>query len=243
MKLLDPNSPIPLYVQLANVIRGQIEDGTLTYGDQLMPEIALSEHYGVGRITTRKAIELLVSEHALYRQQGKGTYVAYPDFDEKSCVQSRSFTAASIKSNERPSTRILGMEIVRVDEETRGRFYMMDEERLIRIVRIRHVEEKPVIYETDYLPLRYEPILKLDLNNRSLYGVMNSRFKVLITDFYDTFGLSLARGEVAAHLHVEEGYPLLQVSQTVFNGGREVVYFNEQLIIAESYDYTVKSFL
>lgn len=208
-----------------------------------MPEIALSEHYGVGRITTRKAIELLVSENALYRQQGKGTYVAYPDFDEQSCVQSRSFTAASIKSNAMPSTSILGMEIVRVDEQTRERFYMMEEERLIRVLRIRYVEGKPVIYETDYLPLRYEPILKVDLNNRSLYGVMNSRFKVVITDFFDMFGISRASGEVAAHLQVEEGYPLLQVSQTVFNGAKEVVYFNEQLIRAESYSYTVKSFL
>jgi len=65
----------PRYHQVYSVLRGWIFDGTFPPGAKLPPESDLCEQFGVSRITSRKAIDLLVQENLIIRVQGKGTYV------------------------------------------------------------------------------------------------------------------------------------------------------------------------
>lgn len=70
-------SPRALYEQLADRLR----DGLLAQhaaGRQLPTEEALMKAYLVSRVTVRRAMDILVSEGALVRRQGKGTFVARP---------------------------------------------------------------------------------------------------------------------------------------------------------------------
>ena len=57
---LDKHSPIPLYYQLADQIRQQINAGELRPGDQLPAERELSEQASISRMTARQAIAYLV---------------------------------------------------------------------------------------------------------------------------------------------------------------------------------------
>jgi GntR family transcriptional regulator of arabinose operon len=74
--LVEPASPRPLYLQLADDLRRQIENGTLKPGDQVMPELALAQHHSVARGTVRQALQLLVSQGLLRRKRRMGTFVA-----------------------------------------------------------------------------------------------------------------------------------------------------------------------
>jgi DNA-binding LacI/PurR family transcriptional regulator len=76
MVLFDPTSPRPLYLQLADYLRRQIENGTLKPGDRLMPELEIAEKYGLARGTVRQALHLLVNQGLLQRTRRKGTFVA-----------------------------------------------------------------------------------------------------------------------------------------------------------------------
>jgi len=74
---LQRESPRPLYEQIADRLR----EGTvssLQAGAQLPTEEAMMETYGVSRSTIRKAVQRLVEEALLVRQQGKGTFVVRP---------------------------------------------------------------------------------------------------------------------------------------------------------------------
>src|SRR3546814_12958826 len=64
------------YHQVYSILRGWIFDGTYPAGAKLPPEGELCERLGVSRITSRKALDLLVSEGLVRRVQGKGTFVA-----------------------------------------------------------------------------------------------------------------------------------------------------------------------
>lgn len=76
---LDANSHKPLYLQLAAVIRHQIESGEIAVGEKILSEHALARQYGVGRPTVRQATELLVRTGRLKRKRGSGTFVAETD--------------------------------------------------------------------------------------------------------------------------------------------------------------------
>ena len=73
--MLDRNLDTPLYLQLASHIRDEIAGERLRPGDKLPSESELVERYGVGRVTVREALALLVNEGLLRKEQGRGAFV------------------------------------------------------------------------------------------------------------------------------------------------------------------------
>src|SRR3712207_3517099 len=75
---LDKTSPIPLYYQLAQRLRADIEAGTVKPGELLGTEKVIQDRYEVSRATVRKALDELTRSGQLVRITGKGTYVSTP---------------------------------------------------------------------------------------------------------------------------------------------------------------------
>jgi GntR family transcriptional regulator len=65
----------PMYRQIAEDLRAQIEGGDLEPGRQLRTEIELREHYGASRNTIRDAIKLLTALGLVETRPGQGTFV------------------------------------------------------------------------------------------------------------------------------------------------------------------------
>ncbi len=74
----------PLYLQLKSVIKKVISDGTLEPGDQIPTEHQLCEEFDISRTPVRQALQELVNEGVLSRQQGSGTFVSHGPFEEVS---------------------------------------------------------------------------------------------------------------------------------------------------------------
>ena len=68
-------SPIPRYLQVADVLRQRITRGVWTVGDCLPSLDELAVEFGVARVTVRQSVNLLVREGLLSAQQGRGTFV------------------------------------------------------------------------------------------------------------------------------------------------------------------------
>jgi len=64
------------YRQIAEELSSQIMDGTLGPGTTFDTEPELARKFEVTRVTLRKAVDLLVAEGLVKRQQGRGTFVA-----------------------------------------------------------------------------------------------------------------------------------------------------------------------
>lgn len=65
----------PMYRQIAEDLRAQIESGALEPGQQLRTELELREHYGASRNTIRDAIKLLTTWGLAELRPGQGTFV------------------------------------------------------------------------------------------------------------------------------------------------------------------------
>ncbi len=68
----------PKYKQLKDYIIHHINANELRYNDQIQSENEWMKQFGLSRHTVRKALGDLVNEGWLYKQQGKGTFVASP---------------------------------------------------------------------------------------------------------------------------------------------------------------------
>jgi GntR family transcriptional regulator len=71
---IDHESSTPLYVQLAALLRAQINDGSIT---ARLPSVkTLSQQHGVSHITAEKALAMLKEKGLIVAVIGKGYYVA-----------------------------------------------------------------------------------------------------------------------------------------------------------------------
>lgn len=74
--MIDRNSPLPIYYQLQQLLKEQIESNTLKSGDQLPTEQEMCAQYHISRAPVRQALHALTQEGYIYRQAGVGTFVA-----------------------------------------------------------------------------------------------------------------------------------------------------------------------
>lgn len=72
---IDPWGEDHLYVQLAAILRAQIESGELQPGQQLPSETTLTQEYGVARGTVRQAIKVLRDEGLVITRAQRGSRV------------------------------------------------------------------------------------------------------------------------------------------------------------------------
>ena len=72
---IDPASPVPLYHQIAETIRAQMERGELRAGDALEPMRRAAEQWGVNLHTVRHAYAALARDGLLEMRSARGTRV------------------------------------------------------------------------------------------------------------------------------------------------------------------------
>lgn len=73
---IDHERGVPVYEQLAEILRAQIASGELQPERALPSGKTLVQQYGVARGTVDKAIGLLKGEGLVYVLKGKGVYVS-----------------------------------------------------------------------------------------------------------------------------------------------------------------------
>ena len=73
-----PSRSLPRYIQIADALQDQIDSGHFAPGTQMPSERALSETFGVTRMTLRQALDHLAGRGLIVRRPGAGTFVAPP---------------------------------------------------------------------------------------------------------------------------------------------------------------------
>lgn len=76
--MTDPNSPVPMYKQIAQELVQEINSGLYAPGEKLPSENELRQKYGVSRVTVRNALNLLTQQNIIYSVHGKGTFTKLP---------------------------------------------------------------------------------------------------------------------------------------------------------------------
>ena len=163
---------------MAQQLEQAVSSGELRCGDKIMSEAEMSRHYGVSRVTVRRAVDRLVESGVLSRRQGKGTYVSFPAFMDDVVVKEHSFTGSCLNQNRRPSTKVVANSVVTVRGELMHKLQLPGPTQMVRLVRIRYVDGVPAIYEEDYFSMKYEMLLGMQLDNRSIFGILAEEMNI-----------------------------------------------------------------
>ena len=73
--MIDHDSAVPVYRQVAGILRERIEAGTYQPGRRLPSVRDLVQEFGIAQLTGRKALKVLVDEGTATMTPGMGTYV------------------------------------------------------------------------------------------------------------------------------------------------------------------------
>lgn len=219
-------SPIPLYIQIEEELRGSIRSGGLVPLAQVPSEAELSVLFKVSRMTARKSLDRLVGDGLLFRQPGKGTFVAPPKISHGPS-QSLSFSAAMRAQNIAFETRVLEAGLVRAPSNIAAALSLTADGAVVFMRRLRLVEGELSALHLSYLPARYSLLLEADLTG-SLSELM-SGVGARIESTRDTIEAVIARGDEARVLGVSVGSPLILIQGVAYSATLEPLRYTESI--------------
>lgn len=231
---------IPLYAQIKSSILGRIAAKEWGPGSFLPSEMALAEEYGVSQGTLRKALNELTLEKRLVRFQGKGTAVAVLDAD--SILFPFFMLCDSKEARVYPLSRTDSIQHNAAGQEESAALGIKPGSEVIRIHRIRVLNDRPVINEIVVLPASRFPGFTLDFNKlpNTLYEHYYQQFGILVVRATESLEAVLPDALDQKFLRVSADKPLLEVRRKAFDLEDSVVEFRRSRINTTAHHYSIK---
>ncbi len=214
----------PFYRRVKDVIIQRIINEVWRPGDRLPSEPKLAGELGVSPGTVRKALTELTAENLLYRQQGKGTFVASHN-PQRSLFH--FFKLAAAGSERQPATsRLLSCTRRRANRDEAQRLDLPPQSRVVEIGRIRELGGHPCILERILVSAKLFPNLgrpsEGELPNE-LYIFYEERYGITIYRANENLRAIAATAKQAKLLGLGTGAPLLEIDRTALTlDGRPV---------------------
>lgn len=209
------SSPLPLYVQLADLLRAEIEDGTYGPGDGLPSEGDLCAAHDVSRTAVRQALAQLVDEGLVHKERGRGTFVRQRPATGLVIQEVRGLAEEMALHGQPVRTRVthLAREVLPPDAAVLLHEPMGSEG--IRLDRTRIVDGEPLARTRTWLPSpRFDDLLDADLDDASLYDHLATTHGVRPVAGYRKLEAEAASRAVARDLGLRPGAPVLKMTAT-----------------------------
>lgn len=212
---LDPHDPLPLWAQLARLLRYRIQSGD--YAEHFPSESELANTFEVSRATVRESIRRLKEEGFLISRRGLGTFVNSWDSD---IVQSTSYSLAKVISARgmEETSQVLELRILRdAPREVFDWLEIAENEELVFVERIRLGSGVPLALDRSYLPASLaKAIVGADLSKGSLYEVLHQYCGTVITGGFQQLKAVSIGERGAALLEIDPQGPVLEVQRVAY---------------------------
>jgi GntR family transcriptional regulator len=217
MRQIDRSSKLPLYHQLYEILREQILRGEWQPGDMIPPEPELIEQYQVSRTTVRQVLDILVNEGLIYRQQGRGTFVAHPTV-EQALVRIVSFIEDMRQRGVEPSTEVLSSDLIPAPQDIAQKLEIEQGEELARLKRLRLADSEPMSVEESYLVHRYCPgVLEGDYASNPLRQTLDRDYGIRLVRAKQVIRAILAPRHLARLLSIPSQSALLHIERVSYS--------------------------
>ncbi|WP_290770527.1 GntR family transcriptional regulator [Anaerofustis sp.] len=228
MNGINRNNPKPLYLQLEEIIRGNIEKGLWLTDTKIPSEAELMEEYDLSRITVRNACNQLVKEGVLYRVAGKGTFVAQPKIMTSSLAY-MGFREQLEKMGYETQTRLLDKQLLKASVNIASNLNIKEGEKVIFIKRLRLVDNEPLSLHYSYLPYeKFKDIWQSDeLENKQLCVIIEEKYNIKPSKVLETLESMTSTEEVSSIFETEKGYPLLVLEDVMYDSFKSAYEYSK----------------
>lgn len=233
-ELIDHAIKSPRYIQVYSTVRDWIYQGSYKPGSQLPTVEELCRLFEVSRITTRKAVDMLVDEGLVVRQPGRGTFVV-EDLADAPVIGEMDQLLRKVERLGKTS-RISQAEVseVEADTDTMKDLDLAPGARVQRASHVRLTDRRPVGYVVTYIPASLKVRFDLSELNESPMLNLLERKGVDIASADQVISATLADARLASLLNTTVGAPLVHIRLVVFDSQRRPV---ERLVAWYRGDY------
>jgi len=208
------------YVRVRDYLRSLVTH-ELQVGDAIPSERLLCERFGVSRMTVRQAVDALVVEGLLEREQGRGTFVAPAKLDLQ--VRLSSFGEEMARRGMVPSSQVIAAEDVPASTDVADALDLVPGDPVHYLHRIRYADGEPMAIEQLWVPRLLLPGLLDAGAPTSVYGEL--RAAGIEPDWgEDTVAASEIDAQGAAMLGLRAGAAVLRLARRTFAGQTACVY-------------------
>ena len=223
---IDKTSPMPLYSQLKQVLKEEIDSGKLKPGDVIPTEFEMIERFELSRTTVRQAISELVAENVLYRKKGVGTYVAKKKIDLQYMGNIVSYDTQVERAGLKPQTKVISFETIEADKTLASELDLPTGSKVIELIRVRYAEGEANVFVKSYLPYDIcSFILGFDMEKESLYRVMSQNEKTNVVKVRRDVEAQICTREDMKYMNLQKGFPIQSfISKAYSEEGTMVEY-------------------
>ncbi|HSV27069.1 MAG TPA: GntR family transcriptional regulator [Sedimentisphaerales bacterium] len=235
---LNPQGPVPLYIQLRDLLLRLIRQGKFKPHDQLPSERELGEEYGISRMTVRQAVQALVHDGIIYTRVGKGTFVGDLRFEQDHTLSGFSEEMQSLGKT--TSSRVLEAATIPATAELAGILQVHPNSSVICLVRLRIANGHIIAHEKAYLPHSMVPnLLDHDFSVESLYAVMHQEYGLKLVTAEQTVVAALANRQEVRMLQLKSPAAVLRMKRITRTDQGEVAEYTESLYLGERYELKI----
>ncbi len=237
MLTLDHQSPVPLHIQVEQLLRELARQPEFAEGALLPNEVSLAAQLGVSRGTIRSGISKLVFEGLLERKAGVGTRLSSRHL-ESGIRAWRSFTREMACKGITVENFQLNYRQSPAPADAALALQVPPGTALWKLDRVRGWNGKPVLQSTSW----FHPRLGLKGNEdftRPLYEVIETVTGVRPHHAQEAFLAIAADARTARLLEAPRGTPMLVRRHTVFDPGNRPFEFAEVRYVSSRFTLTL----
>ena len=230
--------PGPLYKDVKRQMMALLTRGEWRPGEAIPAERRLSERFGISIGTVRKAIDELVGENLLIRQQGRGTFVASHNRDR--LLFYFFHIVAEEGPKEYPDVRLLQFAKGKADRLAADRLDIAIGDAVFRIRNLLSLSGVPVIVDDIVLPaVRFAGLGERQFRDRpsTIYNLYQEAFGISVVRTSERLRATLADVESAALLGLEQHAPLLQIRRVALTYNEVAVEYRVSLVSTRHHEY------
>ncbi|MFS0783629.1 GntR family transcriptional regulator [Bacillus sp. 1P06AnD] len=213
--MIDKKSPVPIYHQLEELIKTQIDSGLLRPDQAIPSEREFAEQYQISRMTVRQALTNLVNEGFLYRKKGTGTFVSKQKVGQ-GLQGLTSFSEHMLERGLTPSSKILSYDNVPAGKTVASKLGIPASSTVLKIERIRLADDVPMALETAYMPTSLTKGLDKEQAKDSIYQYIEEELLLKIDEARQELEAIAASKHEAKYLQIKEGSPVLRIIQVTY---------------------------
>jgi len=241
MRQVTRSSFKPLYLQISDAIREDIDSGVLSPGDRVWSERFIMDKFTVRRNTAQQAIDELAAIGLVTRIQGKGTYVT----EQKVSYGLQRLTSFSEEMRQRgmvPGARVLALVKEHPSQAHAARLRLETKDWVYRLQRLRPADGQPMAYQDSYIPEHLCPGLEsYDFSTASLFSILEDRYGLILSWQEAVIKPVIARQEEASLLGISPGAPLLLADGVSYLDDDTPIESKRILYRSDIYEFTVRS--
>jgi len=217
--------------------------GRLKPGQPIPSERSLCAKHRISRTTVRQALSEMINEGLLYRKQGKGTFVNQRKVNQ-GLVRIVNFERTVLELGLKPSTQILGTEVVPADIQTAKTLDVPLTSRILKLTLLGKGDATPLVLYESHFPLSFGQRMAKEAFRLGKKGIPFSTYDlyerlggIAPRSVVQTFEAIAADDRLAAIMKVKKGAPIFMVTSIFQTADERPLEFRTALYRGDRYKF------